>query len=50
MTSEGDPIIYDPAVYWGDREVDIAFTELFGGYTRDFYEGYYETYPLDPGY
>jgi protein-ribulosamine 3-kinase len=47
---EGQPIIFDPACYYGDREADIAMTELFGGYSRDFYQAYNETWPLDPGY
>ena len=32
VTSTGEPVIFDPAAYWGDREVDIAMTELFGGF------------------
>ncbi len=48
--AQGNPIIFDPAVYWGDRETDIAMTELFGGYTQDFYDVYNADYPLDQGY
>ena len=44
------PVIFDPAVYFGDRETDLAMTELFGGFSGDFYEAYREAYPLDPGY
>ncbi|AMG31928.1 fructosamine kinase family protein [Grimontia hollisae] len=44
------PIIYDPACYWGDREVDIAMTHLFGGFPESFYKGYEEVWPLDPGF
>ncbi len=44
------PVIYDPAMYYGDREADIAMTELFGGFPRRFYDAYQETWPLDPGY
>ena len=40
-------ILYDPASYWGDREVDISMTKLFGGFNREFYEGYEEIWPLD---
>lgn len=47
---EGEPVIYDPAVYFGDREADIAMTELFGGFGRDFYDAYEATYPLDSDY
>ncbi len=50
FTTAGMPVIFDPAAYWGDREVDIAMTELFGGFPAAFYQGYAEIYPLDPGY
>lgn len=46
----GVPVIFDPAVYYGDRETDIAMTELFGGFGRDFYDAYNEDWPLDAGY
>jgi len=45
-----NPIIFDPAVYYGDRETDIAMTELFGGFSSDFYTAYNTHYPLDAGY
>lgn len=44
------PVIFDPAVYYGDRETDIAMTELFGGFSTQFYEAYSEYYPLDANY
>lgn len=44
------PICYDPACYWGDRECDIAMTELFEGFQPAFYEGYESIAPLDVGY
>ena len=44
------PVIFDPAVYYGDREADLAMTELFGGFGRDFHDAYREAWPLDPGY
>lgn len=47
---DGAPVIYDPAVYYGDREADIAMTELFGGFPREFYDAYNEVWPLDKGY
>ncbi len=50
FTENGTPFIYDPASYYGDRETDIAFTYMFGGYTPEFYEGYESTYPLDSGF
>jgi fructosamine-3-kinase len=46
----GTPVIFDPAVYYGDRETDLAMTELFGGFPGQFYEAYVETWPLEPGY
>jgi fructosamine-3-kinase len=48
--AEGQPVIFDPAVYYGDREADIAMTELFGGFSGDFYAAYREAWPLDAGY
>lgn len=48
--SQGEPVILDPAVYYGDREVDVAMTELFGGFPRAFYQGYHEAWPLDDTY
>ncbi len=47
---DGTPVIFDPAVYRGDRETDLAMSELFGGYPVDFYAAYRATWPLDPGY
>ena len=46
----GQPVIFDPAVYYGDREADIAMTELFGGFPAGFYQAYYSEYPMDMGY
>jgi fructosamine-3-kinase len=48
--SDGRAAVIDPAVYYGDREVEIAYTELFGGFPAAFLETYSEAYPLDPGY
>ena len=49
-TASGDPALIDPAVYYGDRETDLAFTELFGGFSSAFYAAYNDSWPLDPGY
>ncbi|TLS67879.1 fructosamine kinase family protein [Mariprofundus erugo] len=46
----GAPVIFDPAVYYGDRETDLAMTELFGGFDSQFYAAYQDAYPLDDGY
>lgn len=43
------PVIFDPAVYYADREVDLAMTRLFGGFGVDFYAAYEATWPLDAG-
>jgi len=47
---DGEPLIFDPAVYYGDREADLAMTELFGGFSGDFYAAYNEAWPLPEGY
>lgn len=46
----GEPVIFDPAVYYGDREADIAMTHLFGGFSDAFYQAYERCWPLDPGH
>jgi protein-ribulosamine 3-kinase len=47
---DGTPVIFDPAVYYGDRETDVAMSELFGGFPDSFYAGYRAAWPLDAGY
>lgn len=46
----GEPVIFDPAVYYGDRETDLAMTRLFGGFDRAFYQAYESEWPLSPGW
>ncbi len=46
----GNPCFYDPAVYFGHREMDLAMTLLFGGFHRSFYLHYQEVHPLEPGW
>lgn len=48
--SKGRPVIFDPAVYYGDRETDIAMTRLFGGFGAAFYEAYESSWPLPDGH
>ncbi|MCB0487896.1 MAG: fructosamine kinase family protein [Cyclobacteriaceae bacterium] len=48
--TSGHPIVIDPAVYYGHREMELAFTQLFGGFTDQFYESYNEAFPLEPGF
>jgi fructosamine-3-kinase len=50
FTTAGVPVIFDPATYWGDREVDVAMAALFGGFPNAFFQGYADVYPLDPDY
>jgi len=47
--ADGKPVIFDPAVYYGDRESDIAMTKLFGGFGAPFYAAYEEAWPLSAG-
>ena len=46
----GDPVVFDPAFYWGDRETDLAFTGMFGGFPPSFYDGYDAEWPRPVGY
>ena len=50
VDKQGRPVIFDPACYYGDRETDLAMTELFGGFGQDFYAAYQAVWPLDKGY
>ncbi len=49
-TTGNEPVIFDPAVYYGDRETDLAMTTLFGGFPSEFYLAYESVWPLDPGH
>ncbi|MCG8578695.1 MAG: fructosamine kinase family protein [Bacteroidales bacterium] len=50
VDEEGEPVLIDPAVYYGHREADLAMTKLFGGFNNEFYKSYQEAYPLKDGY
>lgn len=50
MTVEGEPVLFDPAVYVGDREADVAMTALFGGFPADFGSAYAAAWPVHDGY
>ena len=50
QTRDGVPVIFDPACYYGDREADVAMTELFGGFPISFHAAYRAAWPLDSGY
>ena len=47
---KGAPCLVDPAVYFGNREVDLAMTKLFGGFREEFYKSYHQVSPLPPGF
>jgi fructosamine-3-kinase len=47
---QGRPVIFDPAVYYGDREAEIAMMELFGGFGPATLAAYQAAWPLEPGY
>jgi fructosamine-3-kinase len=49
MLPDGSPVVFDPAVYYGDREADLAMTRLFGGFGPAFYAAYESAWPLPPG-
>lgn len=48
--ADGRLVLFDPAVYYGDREADLAMTELFGGFPANFYDAYRDAWPLADGY
>lgn len=50
MSGDGNPVIFDPAVYRGDRDTDLAMSELFGGFPSSFYAAYRSAWPLAEGY
>lgn len=47
---DGKAVIFDPAIYYGHRETELAFTQLFGGFSPEFYQLYHESFPLEPGF
>jgi hypothetical protein len=50
VSAEGKACLIDPAVYYGNREVDLAMTTLFGGFESSFYDAYLEEFPLNKGW
>jgi len=50
VTGKGRPCLIDPAVYFGHREMDLAFSRLFGGFSTRFYQAYQEVLPVEPGF
>lgn len=49
VAADGEPVVFDPAAYYGQREADLAMTRLFGGFDPRFYAAYEEEWPLPPG-
>ena len=49
MDKNGKGVIFDPASWWADNEVDIAMTKLFGGFRKEFYEEYHKIFPIKNG-
>ena len=50
MDKSGRGVIFDPASWWADNEVDIAMTKLFGGFRKEFYEEYHRIFPIKQGF
>ena len=50
MDKSGKGVIFDPASWWADNEVDIAMTKLFGGFRKEFYEEYHKVFPIKNGF
>ena len=50
MDKNGRGVIFDPASWWADNEVDIAMTKLFGGFRKEFYEEYHKIFPVKNGF
>jgi fructosamine-3-kinase len=50
MLANGTPVVFDPAVHYGDRECDLAMASLFGGFGAEFFEVYEARWPLEPGW
>ncbi|MDI6401954.1 fructosamine kinase family protein [Balneolaceae bacterium ANBcel3] len=48
--TQNKPVLIDPAVYYGHREIELAFTTLFGGFSSGFYDAYQSAWPLQPGF
>lgn len=50
VSSKGSLCLFDPAVYYGHREADIAMTQLFGGFQPEFYHAYNQAWPMEKGW
>jgi len=50
IDKNGKGVIFDPASWWAEKEVDIAMTKLFGGFRKEFYEEYHRIFPIKKGF
>ena len=50
VTTNGEPVVIDPAVYYGDAEADLSLTYIFGGFPKLFYHAYHEIWPKSEGF
>ena len=50
IDENGQAVLIDPAVYYGNREADLGMTKLFGGFSSEFYSAYNQEFPLEDGY
>ncbi|MGA0340595.1 MAG: fructosamine kinase family protein [bacterium] len=50
VSNNGEPVVIDPAVYYGDAEADLSLTYLFGGFSAAFYQAYHEIRPKSEGF
>jgi protein-ribulosamine 3-kinase len=50
VLTDGQPALIDPSAYYGHREVDLAMSELFGGFQPDYMRAYSEVWPVEAGY
>ncbi|MFT5055205.1 MAG: fructosamine-3-kinase [Granulosicoccus sp.] len=50
VSEAGKPCIFDPAVYYGHREMDLAMMKLFGGFDQKIFQSYNESFALEPGW
>ena len=50
FTDAGSPVIFDPAVYYGDREAEFGIIEMFGGFGAEFYRAYRQASPFAAGF
>jgi len=50
VDDQSHPVLIDPAIHFGHRETELAFTTLFGGFHQSFYDSYHQEFPLESGF